>query len=524
MEPMVLRLSRQLSPVIAYSLAVMACGLTALVLTPLRDDLNLVNIVMLFLLAVVLVAASLGRGPAVLAAFVSVALFDFYFVPPRFSFAVADAQHLVTFAVMLAVALITGGLTAGLRRQADAARERERRSQALYELARDLAGALTAEQVAAIGRCFLARVLGFQSALLLTDVPPHLQVIPGAEDELPVEIHLAQMALAQGTRVECDPLVGEGFATAYFPLLGPVSVRGVLAVAPRENDPRLVREQQALMETLASLLAIALERVHYAEAARSAEVAVAAERLRSSILSALSHDLRTPLTALRGMAEALAWELPPGSEPGQREAAEAIRDQALRLSSMVTNLLEMARLQAGKVPLRLDWQSLEEVLGAALKLLEPALQPHPLHIDLPPDLPLLEFDAVLIERVLCNLLENAAKYAPVDSPIDISARQLDAREGGGAEVEVVVADRGPGFPPGSEGSLFDLFVRGETESAQPGMGLGLAICRAIVEAHGGRIAAANRPEGGASIRFTLPLRTPPVLTDEAEILAGRSDS
>ncbi|MDE2583917.1 MAG: DUF4118 domain-containing protein [Betaproteobacteria bacterium] len=519
---MVQRLSRQLSPVIAYSLAVVASGLTTLLVTPLRDDLDLVNIVMLFLLTVVLVAASLGRGPAVLAAFVSVALFDFYFVPPRFSFAVADAQHLLTFVVMLTVALITGGLTAGLRRQAEAARERERRSQALYELARDLAGALTAEQVAAIGRSFLARTLGFQSALLLTNVPPQLEVIPGADEELPVEIHLAQMALAQGTRVECDPLVGEGFATAYFPLLGPMSVRGVLAVAPRESDPRQVREQQALMETVASLLAIALERVHYAEVARGAEVTVAAERLRSSILSALSHDLRTPLTALRGMAEALAWELPPDTAAGQREAAEAIRDQALRLSGMVTNLLEMARLQAGKVPLRLDWQSLEEVLGGALKLLEPSLQNHPVQINLPPDLPLLEFDAVLIERVLCNLLENALKYAPADSPIDISACQVAGQAGEAGAVEVAVADRGPGFPPGSEGSLFDLFVRGEAESAQPGMGLGLAICRAIVEAHGGSISAANRPEGGACVRFTLPLHPPPALADEAEILAARS--
>lgn len=522
LEFMVQPVSRQLPLLLTYSLALAACGVTALVVTPLRQELDQANIVMLFLLTVFLVAMRLGRGPAVLAAFISVALFDFYFVTPRFSFAVSDVQDLLTFAVMLAVALITGGLTAGLRRQTDAALERERRTQALYEMARELTGALTVEQVAAIGKCFLARVFGFQSALLLADEPPHLRLIPSPDGDLPVEIHLAQMALAQSSRVECNPLLGKGFATAYFPLLGPAHVLGVLAVAPQEADPLEVREQHALMETVASLLAIALERVRYAEVARTAEVAMAAERLRSSILSALSHDLRTPLTALRGMAEALAWELPPGTAPGQRESAEAIRDQALRLSGMVGNLLEMARLQAGKVPLRLDWQSLEEVVGSALKLLGAAFQGHPLQLSLPPDLPLLEFDAVLIERVLCNLLENAAKYAPAGSPIELAARLVPGQDGAPGEVVVTVEDRGPGFPPGSEAALFDLFVRGDPESAHPGMGLGLAICHAIVAAHGGRISAANRPDGGASIHFTLPARTPPALADEAEILAARS--
>jgi two-component system sensor histidine kinase KdpD len=272
-------------------------------------------------------------------------------------------------------------------------------------------------------------------------------------------------------------------------------------------DGAALDDLRPLLENAASLAAIAVERLHYAEVARDTEVKMMAERLRASILSALSHDLRTPLTSLVGLADSLALAKPPLPQR-QAEAAAALREQGLRLSRMVANLLDMARLQAGEARLRKEWQPVEEVIGAAIKLLEGSLVDHPVRVDLAPDLPLLEFDAVLMERVFCNLIENAAKYSPAGTAIDIAVTREGAMAG------IAVCDRGPGIAADRRERIFDLFVRGDTESATPGVGLGLAICRTIVEAHGGSIAAAERPGGGACFRFTLPLGEPPQVEPE----------
>ena len=503
--------SVQSVPFLHYAAAALACLVVALVAQGLQGWLDLANIVMVFLLAVLLVARYSGRGPAVLAAFLSVALFDFFFVPPQLSFSVSDAQYLITFVVMLAVALVTGQLTAGLKREAEVARAREARSVALYGMARELAGALTPEQVAEIGQGFLRQAVGVDGLLLLPDGNEALQPLVGTApkaETLRAEAHLALIAYRQETPVECDPMADGGFAIAYFPLRAPTRPRGVLAVAPLDGNPETVRHQSPLLETTASLLAIALERLHYADAARTAEVEATGERLRSSLLSALSHDVRTPLTALRGTAETLALAGP----AQQRELAEAVRDQAVRLSRMVSNLLDMARLQAGKVVLRKEWQAMDEVVGSSLKLLEGLLAGREIRLDLAAPMPLVEFDAVLLERVLCNLLENAAKYSPAGSVIAIAVHPE------GDRLWVRVTDQGRGFPPGKEESVFALFERGVPESLREGVGLGLAICRGIVEAHGGRIQACNPPQGGAEVSFWLPLGQPPALAEEPEFV------
>ena len=494
-----------------YGTAILACLSVAAVAQLLHGWLDLANIVMVFLLAVLLVARYSGRGPAVLAAFLSVALFDFFFVPPQLSFSVSDAQYVITFVVMLAVALVTGQLTAGLKREAEIAREREQRSAALYEMARELAGTLSVAEAAAIGQRFLREAVGVKGMLLIPDRAEHLQPLADQEG-LRAELHLAQIAYAQVSPVECDPVADGGYAIAYFPLRAPTRPRGVLAVSPIDGEPATVRQQHPLLATTASLLAIALERLHYAEAAQSAEVEATEERLRASLLSSLSHDLRTPLTALRGTAETLALAGP----EHQQELAEAVRDQADRLSRMVNKLLDMGRLQAGKVTLHKEWQAMDEVVGSSLKLLEGALAGREIRLDLASPIPLVEFDAVLIERVLCNLLENAAKYSPAGSPIAIVAGSA------GDCLEVRVIDRGPGFPAGKEESVFALFERGAPASSVDGVGLGLAICRGIVEAHGGTIVARNREEGGAEVRFTLPQGEPPALAEESELFEEKS--
>jgi len=251
-----------------------------------------------------------------------------------------------------------------------------------------------------------------------------------------------------------------------------------------------------------------VERLHFVEVAQAAQLEAVSERLRSSILSAFSHDVRTPLTALYGLADSLVVGPPPLPDQA-RDIAEAIRDQALRVNGMVGNLLDMARLQTGPVSLRKEWQPVEEVVGASLKLLGSALEGHPVRVAGLADLPLLEFDAVLIERVLCNLFENAAKYSPPGAAI-----LLDAAVGP-LTVELRVTSGGGGFPPDKLEKVFDLFERGHAETAVVGMGIGLAICRSIVEAHGGAIRAFNPPEGGGCVAFCLPRGTPPLIESEA---------
>jgi two-component system sensor histidine kinase KdpD len=280
-------------------------------------------------------------------------------------------------------------------------------------------------------------------------------------------------------------------------------------------DPQLIAlpEQYRLLETFAAQIALALERVHYVEVARDALVSMESERLRNALLSTLSHDLRTPLTAIVGLSGAVLNQLE-DAPPPQRALAHDLHEEAHRMSGMVSNLLDMARLQSGKVQLNRQWQTMEEVVGAALRAISRVLRCRSVEVALPEDLPLLHFDAVLIERVLVNLLENAAKYTPAASAITVGAvRDSDS-------VRVWVDDLGPGLPPGMEDRIFERFTRGERDTSRPGAGLGLALCRAIIEAHGGRIWAENRPGGGARFAFSLPRLKPPAMPDFPEQETG----
>jgi two-component system sensor histidine kinase KdpD len=295
----------------------------------------------------------------------------------------------------------------------------------------------------------------------------------------------------------------------YLPLKAPIRPRGVLALAP--SNPRLifVPEQHRLLETFAAQIALALERVHFVEVAQGALLKIESERLRNSLLTAISHDLRTPLTALVGLASALESDtnLPTRS----RELAEAMHEQAVRMSNLVNNLLDMARLQAGEIQLNRQWHVLEEIVGSALRSLRHATAKHNIKASLNPSLPLIYVDSTLIERVLCNLIENATKYTPPGSQIRIDAETRDR------ELRVTVTDNGPGLPPAMIETVFDKFTRGERESATPGVGLGLAICKAIVQAHRGRIWAENMDEAGARFIFTVPLLDAPPVREPNEV-------
>lgn len=485
-----------------YAWATATSVALTLVCTPLANVLELSNIVMLFLLGVVGVAMRFGRGPSALAALLNVAAFDYFFVPPRLSFAVSDVQYVLTFAIMLGVGLLVGQLTAGLRFAAGVSTSRERRARSLFELTRELSAALESSQVVALGTAAVRGHFGGDALVLVTDAADQLVMPADAPDGFDAQV--ADWAFRHGQSA--------GLATAtlaaqpwhYVPLRAPMRVRGVLALSPAQPRWLLIPEQAQQLDTLARQIAIALERVHYVEVAQQAVVEMESERLRNALLGAISHDVRTPLTALIALAESLQT-LPPEEHAN---AARAIVAQAHELHALVSNLLDMARLESGiaggAVNLRRDWQSVEEVVGSAIRAARTSLGGAVVQTALDPGLPLVEFDAVLIERVLVNLLENATKYgAP---PIVVGARAEP-----GALV-LTVRDHGPGLPAallGHEQKLFDKFTRGEAESATPGVGLGLAICKAVVSAHGGEIAAENARDGGAEFTVTLPRREPP---------------
>ena len=506
----------------SYAWTLAACAATALIAAPMYGRLEAANIVMLFLLNVVLVGMRLGRGPAILASVLGVALFDFFFVPPRFTFAIGDLQYLVVFAVMLVVGLIAGEMTASLRFQATVAAHGEARARALYEFARELSGVLQCEQILDLTRAFIRKTFNAQAVMLLPDKAGRLQLpasgANGYEHVPPpasLDVAVAQWAFDHAMPAGMGNDAYPDSRLFYLPLLAPMRARGVLAISPEASRRPFLPEQRQHLDTFAMLAAIALERVHYIEVAQRAQVRMESERLRNSLLSALSHDLRTPLTSLVGLSESLTLSRPALS-PAQRSMAEALHQQSLRMSTLVANLLDMARITSGEIRLNREWQPIDEVIGSALRASEPLLFAHRVEIRLAPDLPIVQIDAVLIERVLCNLIENAVKYTAAGSAITISV------EAEGEVMRLTVSDNGPGIPPGREDAIFEKFSRGERESSIPGVGLGLAICRAVVEAHGGSIRASRAQEGGAAFIITVPLGTPPALPD-AEALVSEDD-
>jgi two-component system sensor histidine kinase KdpD len=494
------------SPILwpAYLWSAVLCAGTTLVALPLADILEQANIVMLFLLVVVAIAVRFGRGPAVMAAFVAVGAFDFFFVSPRYSFAFADIQYLVTFMVMLVVALVIGQMTAGLKYQARVSQRREDRMRALYEMSRLLSATLMTEQVASISAQFLTTEFGARSALLVADENNKLQA-PMITGEAPqVDQAIAQWAFdkAEPAGYGTDTLPSS--STLYLPLSAPMRVRGILAVQPRDTTRLVVPEQRRLLDTCASLLAISLERIHYINVAQDTTVHMESERLRNLLLSAISHDLRTPLSVMVGLAEALKLTKPPLTGEAA-EIASAVGESALRMNTLVNNLLDMARLESGKVELNRQWQPIEDVVGSALRTVQPILDGRAIRVALDDDLPPVRIDAVLIERILINLIENAIKYTPPSTAISLGANATPEA------VELWVADEGHGLPPGQEEAIFNKFMRGKKESSIPGVGLGLAICRAIARAHDGTIVGVTRPQGGACFTLRLPRETPPVI-------------
>jgi two-component system sensor histidine kinase KdpD len=499
-----------------YVVAIVSVALATVVAWFARALINDLNIVMLYLLTIALVALRFGRGPSVLASAASVVTFNFFFVEPLFTLDVADGQYLITFGVLMLVGLLISWLMSSVRMQARVAGHRERRTALLYAMARELAATRGQETIARVAVRHVAESFEAQVVVLLPDAQHKIAHPRGAPE--PTSLQAADLSIAQwvfdhGVAAGMGTDTLPGTAARYLPLTASeekVGQLGVLAVLPVNPRRILLPEQSHLLETFAVQISLALERAVLAERAQSAAVHAESESVRNSLLAAISHDMRTPLAVISGAASAL---LDVELKPAQRtELARSIVDEATQMTQVVANVLDMTRLESGRVALREEWISLEEVAAAALRRAQPRLADRPVQLDIDRNLPLLKADPVLLEQLLVNLLDNVARHTPPGTNVSIRARR------GFEEIELTVADDGPGFPPDVDpDALFDKFQRGRTEGAQGGVGLGLAICRAIARAHGGEIRAERIPAGGALFTLTLPLtEEEPVVPEEAE--------
>jgi two-component system sensor histidine kinase KdpD len=457
---------------------------------------QLADVAMVMLLGVTILSMLLGRGPSLFAAVLSALSFDYFFIPPSFSFEIDDLQHTVTFAVMVFVAFVVSHLTTRVRDQALEARDRERRTANLYAVSRDVGMALSRDALLESAAGHLARSFGVPLLLLTPGRDGNLEARGG--DPVAKRIWESEPDVAEAAWRSRSP-AGSGTAThgnakgLYVPLRGSRGCPGVVALVATIRQPA----ERDLLEAFAGLIGSALERTELADEAREARLHVEAEQLRNALLSSISHDFRTPLAVVIGSASALLEPDGPRDEVARRRLLETAQSEALRLNRQLVNVLQMTRLEAGALPLRSEPQSVEEVVGAALSRLEDRLSGRDVAIEMPADLPLVPFDSVLIEQVLVNLLENAMKYTPAGAPIRVAAVEAPG------SIEIEVADRGPGIAPGDAARIFEKYERVH-EREGGGFGLGLAICRGIVASHGGRIWVDSRTGGGASFRFTLP--------------------
>ncbi len=460
------------------------------------------NLIMVYLLGVVVVSTRCGRGPSLLAAILSVAAFDFFLVPPFLTFAVADYQYVVTFAVMAVVAGLLSTLTVRVKEQAESARQRERRTAALHSLSRALASTRSLDAMVVAVKRHVEEIFEGSAAVYVAGADGRLEVRPAAEASFaadPKEAAVAQWAHEHSEAAGRGTSTLAGAAALHLPLAGSQGPVGVLAVRLPSASHPLDTDRMHLLEAFANQAALALERALLAREAHRHRLAAESENLRSAILAAVSHDLRTPLASISGAASSLALGGDRLDASARRELVLTIHEEAGRMARLANNLLDMGRLESRKVVLRREWQHLEETFGAALEQLDSQLRDREVVLRLPDDLPLVPIDEVLVERVLVNLLENAARYTPAGTAIELGAA------GHEDEVTVEVLDRGPGLSPGEETRIFEKFFRGEVSHSRRGIGLGLAVARSIVEAHGGRIWAENRAGGGAAFRFTLPV-------------------
>jgi two-component system, OmpR family, sensor histidine kinase KdpD len=488
-----------------YLWALAITGVCTVIAALMYTAFELANLVMVYLLGVTVAGLRLGRGPSVATAILNVAAFDFFFVPPQYTFAVSDVQYLVTFGVMLIIALVIATLVANVRQQTRVAGARERRTALLYAMSRELAATRGISSMASIAIKHVAEVFECAAVILLPDDAGKLSYprdapVPGAFRA--ADLAVAQWVTDHGRRAGLGSDTLAASPAVYLPLGDGERKLGVLAVRPMNPRRVLLPEQRHLLETFAGQIGIALERARLAEAAEAVRVSGERESLRNTLLASISHDLRTPLSVMAGAGSTLAEHGDALDKATRQSLARSIETKAREMSGLISNVLDLMRFETGETALRRSWESLDDLVGTALHRVEERLAKYPVELRLASDLPSVYVDPSLVVQVFGNLFDNAVKYTPPGTRICVSA-VADA-----GFLRVTVDDDGPGLPIGDPARLFDKFQRGGEEGTIVGVGLGLAICRAIIQAHGGTISARNRQGGGARFEFTLPSTGP----------------
>jgi len=476
---------------------VTAVTLACQILKPLLDPTNMV---MFYLLAVVVAAVRLGRKPAIATSLLGVLAFDFFFVPPQLTFAVADSQYLITFVALFTVGVVISTLVVRARERAEAMRIREVQTASLYYLSRDLAAAA---EISTVLKAVVRNVEEALNARVVLFLPEGERLdIMAASEGLTLDIKEQAVAdwafrnrhvSGHGT----DTLVSSAFI--YLPLQTTSSVLGVMGVLLENELDYISTESRRLLDAFATQAAMAMERVQFSRQAEQAQILQARENLERALLNSISHDLRTPLASVTGVLTSLREGGEHLDERVRSELLETACGEAERLNRFVGNLLDMTRIEAGAVRLNIEDCDVQDLVGCALAALEPRISSREVSFKMLPVMPLVPMDMVLMIQVLVNLLENSLKYSPADSPIEIVATTDSSW------LVIEVSDRGAGVPEQDLKRVFDKFYRIPVPEGAGGTGLGLSICKGIVEAHGGRIRAENRAGGGLSIQIRLPL-------------------
>ena len=495
---------------ISYAAALGITVLCTLLSLPLLDHVDLIDIVMIYMLGATVVALRLGRGPTVLAALVNIAAFDFFFVPPKWSFYVSDTQYFITFGVMFAVSIIIANLVAMVRKQSMASGARARTSAALYSLSRDLAAMRDGDAMAATAARHVAGESHGAVVVLLRDKQGRLRQ-PGGEFEQRSkrrpELAICEWAAEHRQRAGLGAEAFPAERAIYLPLIGSQESIGVLVLWPLDVRRALLPEALRVTEALAGTLALALERVHLAEVAEAARLSAERAALRSTLLASISHDLRTPLSAIAGAGSMMAHENFTLDAHRVGTLGRLIEDKARDMTELLSNVLELMRLETGPGALKREWHSLEDLVGQALRRNQGRLALWRVRADLSPQLPMLRVDGGLIVQMFSNFLENCVKYTPAGTTITIAALAEENL------MTIVFQDNGPGFGDVDPELLFDKFARGNLEGNISGVGLGLSICRAVARLHLGDVGARAAPSGGARFEITLPIDAEPESTN-----------
>jgi two-component system sensor histidine kinase KdpD len=459
---------------------------------------ELTNLIMVYLLGTMVVAMRGSKPTAAFSAVMGVLCFNFFFVPPRFTFRVSDTHYIFTFVVMFLAAMIISHLTIRLRSEAEAARQGQNRTALMHAFTQELATARSLGEFLPIALKRISEIFNSHVTAFIFDsdrkilIEKYLSGTASTEKEYGV----AHWVYERGEPVGLGTSSLSSEDSYYMPLVGASGPVGVLKLKPRSPSSLFASDQKLLLDSFAQQLALSLEVDRLQNYAKKTELEAETERLRSSLLSSVSHDFRTPLTSIVGSASALLSKEEIKNNPKIKELLETIQEEGERLSRQVQNLLETTRLESGQVILHKEKYPIEDIIGSALERLKKLLQDRKVEVKIPEDFPPIPLDGLLLEQVFINLFENAARHTPAGNPIEISISKNSQ------DALITIADHGPGLSEGDFDRVFDKFYHGKLS---PGAGLGLAICRAVVNAHGGRIWAENRMGGGALFSFTLPL-------------------